>query len=363
MQEFIYNTNNQILLLGPFLNSTDGVTAMNGLTITNNDIKVLKHGATAAANKTAGNATHIIGGIYYCTVNNNDLDSYGTGMVLCNMANAIPVWHEINVIEPSKFGANNQNVNVVAMAANVLTASAFNQGAADKVWATTVRDLSSSNNIFGANAITAASFNQGAADKVWSTAARTLTANTNLGLLTAAAAAAAIWDTARASYANAGTFGEGVSSVQGNVTGTLSALAANSVTAAAFNQAAADKVWATAARTLTGAANLTSSGNALTLHTDDKVLLAGTTHTAAVIPTVSALASAGIDAIFDQASVLTLSFEELITRIYEMINNRMTVNESTGAVALRNIGNTGDIATGNVGSSSGTTTRAELSWV
>lgn len=65
------------------------------------------------------------------------------------------------------------------------------------------------------------------------------------------------------------------------------------------------------------------------------------------------------------ASIGSLSMDlvSLIEDTYQMTNNKMTVNESTGAVALRNIGDTANIATGSVTSSSGTTTRAELSWV
>lgn len=97
-------------------------------------------------------------------------------------------------------------------------------------------------------------------------------------------------------------------------------------------QAQADKVWGTAARALTDKADF-------------------------------ALSSASRDAIWDQASAVTLSFETLLARAYQMISNKMTVNESTGAVALRNIGDTVTLATGEVVSSSGTTSRAELSWV
>lgn len=75
-----------------------------------------------------------------------------------------------------------------------------------------------------------------------------------------------------------------------------------------------------------------------------------------------ALSNDGVDAIFDRASSATLSFETLILRTYEMVNNKMAVTEANGDVVLRNIGDTGNLATGNVASSSGTTTRAELSW-
>lgn len=78
--------------------------------------------------------------------------------------------------------------------------------------------------------------------------------------------------------------------------GTVNALANDSVSAAALKADAGTEigtaVWATAARTLTAATNITSTGNAVNLHTDDKVLLAGTTHTSAVIPTVTTTTTA-----------------------------------------------------------------------
>jgi hypothetical protein len=74
------------------------------------------------------------------------------------------------------------------------------------------------------------------------------------------------------------------------------------------------------------------------------------------------LSDAGVDAVFDRNSSLTISFENLLVRLYQMVNNKMEVIEDTGAVSLKNIGASGEIATGNVGSSSGTTTRTELTW-
>jgi hypothetical protein len=75
------------------------------------------------------------------------------------------------------------------------------------------------------------------------------------------------------------------------------------------------------------------------------------------------LSSAGIDAIWDQASILTLSFESLLTRLYQMINNKMKVTDATGVVTLRNIGDTSTIATGSVTDNLTETVRAELTWL
>jgi hypothetical protein len=59
------STASQEVLLGPFLDDTDGKTAETALTIANTDIKVWKHGGTTEASKNSGGATHIASGRYY----------------------------------------------------------------------------------------------------------------------------------------------------------------------------------------------------------------------------------------------------------------------------------------------------------
>lgn len=104
---------------------------------------------------------------------------------------------------------------------------------------------------------------------------------------------------------------------------------------------------------------------------DDLVQASGAGDLAALKTTVGAagagltavqLAAAGIDAVWDRASTLTLSFEQLLTRAYQMINNKMNVTDADGTVALRNIGDTVTLATGSVTDNSTTTTRLELTW-
>jgi len=76
-----------------------------------------------------------------------------------------------------------------------------------------------------------------------------------------------------------------------------------------------------------------------------------------------ALSAASRAAIWDDAGAITsISFETLLERLYEMVNNKMNVTDATGVVALRNIGNTGTIATGSVTDDLTTTVREELTW-
>lgn len=98
------DTASQEILLGPFLDETDGATAETGLTIANTDIKIWKSGATTLANKNSGGATHISGGMYYAVLDATDTDTCGNLVVYCHMdANALPVRHEFVVLQANVY--------------------------------------------------------------------------------------------------------------------------------------------------------------------------------------------------------------------------------------------------------------------
>src|SRR5574343_657639 len=104
--------------------------------------------------------------------------------------------------------------------------------------------LSSGAVAVGSGGITSDSFARGAitateiGTTVWATATRTLTANTNLNDPTAAAIADVVWDEARSGHTSAGSFGQGVASVQGNVTGSTASIAAAGITSTSFDTGA-----------------------------------------------------------------------------------------------------------------------------
>ena len=101
-----YNTASQEIPLGFFVDKTDGSTAETGLTIANTDIKLWKNGATTLANKNSGGATHISGGIYYCTLDTSDTDTYGLMKIFCHItAEALPVILECLVMEANAYDA------------------------------------------------------------------------------------------------------------------------------------------------------------------------------------------------------------------------------------------------------------------
>jgi hypothetical protein len=92
------STASQEILLGPFLDETDGTTAMTGLTIANTDIKVFKAGATSEASKNSGGATHIAGGRYYAVLDATDTNTLGSGEINVHVATALPVRREFCIL-------------------------------------------------------------------------------------------------------------------------------------------------------------------------------------------------------------------------------------------------------------------------
>jgi hypothetical protein len=92
------STASQEVLLGPFVDATDGNTAETALTIANTDIKLHKAGATTLANKNSGGATHISNGNYYAVLDSTDTDTLGSLVIVVQVSGALAVRHELVVL-------------------------------------------------------------------------------------------------------------------------------------------------------------------------------------------------------------------------------------------------------------------------
>lgn len=99
------STASQEVLLGPFLDDTDGKTAETALTIANTDIKIWKAGATAEANKASGGATHIAAGRYYAVLDATDTNTLGSGEINVHVAGALPVKVRFTVLAANVYDA------------------------------------------------------------------------------------------------------------------------------------------------------------------------------------------------------------------------------------------------------------------
>lgn len=99
------STASQEIVLGPFLDSTDGNTEETALTIANTDIKIWKMGATTLANKNSGGATHISNGIYSAVLDATDTDTLGGLVIFIHVAGALAVRLECEVLNAANYDA------------------------------------------------------------------------------------------------------------------------------------------------------------------------------------------------------------------------------------------------------------------
>mgnify|MGYP003631897434 CR=1 FL=1 len=89
------DTASQEVMIGPFVDSTDGVTAETGLSIANTDIRIHKTGTSVFANKNSGGGTHIEDGFYLITMDATDTNTAGPLKMQITMAGALPVWEDV----------------------------------------------------------------------------------------------------------------------------------------------------------------------------------------------------------------------------------------------------------------------------
>lgn len=92
------STASQNVLIGPFVDDTDGATAETGLTIANTDIRLSKNGGNLAA-KTSGGGTHDEAGWYQITLDATDTNTVGTLQLHVKVAGALMVHAEFHVLE------------------------------------------------------------------------------------------------------------------------------------------------------------------------------------------------------------------------------------------------------------------------
>jgi hypothetical protein len=96
------STASQSVLIGPFIDDTDGKTAETGLTIANTDIRLSKNGGNMAA-KNSGGGTHDEAGWYAITLDATDTDTVGRLQASVDVAGALSAWAEFQVVEEDTY--------------------------------------------------------------------------------------------------------------------------------------------------------------------------------------------------------------------------------------------------------------------
>ena len=104
MQFLKQSTASQSVVIGPFVDSTDGNTAETALTISNTDIRLSKNGANIVA-KNSGGGTHDELGYYTITLDATDTNTVGRLQLMVHESGALPVYHEYQVLEEDIYDA------------------------------------------------------------------------------------------------------------------------------------------------------------------------------------------------------------------------------------------------------------------
>ncbi len=217
------------VVLGPFVDDTDGKTPETGLTISQADCQLSKNGGAVAQKNDATSASHLGGGHYKVPLNTTDTNTLGRLRLYVNEGGALPAWMDFMVVPAnvwdSFFGADALQVHANEITAGLITA-------------TTLADNAITAAKIAADAITAAKIATGAidadalasdavaeiADGVWdeALAGHTTAGTAGKALSDAAAAAApsasaiadAVWDEALSGHLTAGSAGKALSDAQ-----------------------------------------------------------------------------------------------------------------------------------------------------
>jgi hypothetical protein len=117
------------VLIGPFVDDTDGKTAETALTISQADVKLSKNGQALTQKNDDTAAAHDAAGYYNCELDATDTDTEGTLVLVVSESGALPVRHEFAVLSEaawdSKYLAKDDgfmDVNVKAISEDTTAA-------------------------------------------------------------------------------------------------------------------------------------------------------------------------------------------------------------------------------------------------
>jgi len=168
------------VLIGPFLDDTDGKTAETGLTIAQADVRLSKNGQNMAQKNDDTAASHDELGYYNCELDATDTNTEGSLVLAVHSSGALPVFHEYNILAEgawdSLYVANDDglmDVNVSTIAANAITAAAIN---ADAITSAKIADNALANEHFADGALTSTEITSAAGCAVASIAENAITA-------------------------------------------------------------------------------------------------------------------------------------------------------------------------------------------
>ncbi len=365
------------VLIGPFVDDTDGNTAETGLTISQADIRLSKNGQNMAQKSDATAAAHDELGYYNCEFDATDTDTEGQLILCVHESGALPVWHEYNVLSEAAWdslfaakdvGFMDVNIKTVGRAdaqeteANNLESACANYSATRGLTGTAVPAVAAA----GAGGIPLSSAGSLEMDTLadWVNAGRldaildVIAADTTTDIPALIATAQSDLDTI--------TGASGVVIQDGTIV--AASLGADCITAAKIAPDAFEaNMFATGAFTadafaadaLVAATFATGAFTADAFAAD--AIVAATLATDAI--TSDAFAASAAAKIYDETESETgVAYKLIQGRLYAHMQNEMNITDATGYVELRNAADSGEQANCTVTDDATTTTRTEMTW-
>lgn len=115
------------VMLGPFVDDTDGKTTEEALTLSQADLQLSKNGGAAAQKNDATSATHRYGGNYMVDLNTTDTNTLGHLRLMCKESGALPVVADFMVVTANWYdtmcSTDQLDVNVTNVAGTAQTAN------------------------------------------------------------------------------------------------------------------------------------------------------------------------------------------------------------------------------------------------
>lgn len=113
------------VMLGPFVDDTDGKTTEEALALAQADLQLSKNCGAAAQKGDATSATHIYGGNYKVPLSTTDTDTLGRLDIMCKASGALPIMKSFMVVTPNwydtMFSTDILDVNVTHVAGTAQT--------------------------------------------------------------------------------------------------------------------------------------------------------------------------------------------------------------------------------------------------
>jgi len=94
-----------VVMLGPFVDNTDGCTAETGLVLNQSSVRLSKDGASFTQKENTSICVHNEHGYYMCDLNSSDTGMLGGLILSVSNESALPVWHEHQVVTANVYDA------------------------------------------------------------------------------------------------------------------------------------------------------------------------------------------------------------------------------------------------------------------